>query len=309
MNKGTTGAGVFICSYCGYAKSTPQDFTHKNKMGKDCSNKGYKNAALGHMFASDILRLEFPERYVKPIEGKEQWTTLLYAILEGASDALGISRDDINGCLDRSGNHPIVILFDEAPGGAGHVKRIYSQLDVVLKAAYRRVDGHCKCGEETSCYGCLRSYSNQLDHDIMARGMSKEYLEWLLLEKPDSKIVYVNKLTDEKEIEITKPDIKIPEEWKPSLKLLMSPNDDKSYNFAMALIEKGVQQPPNEIGYELSSEEFGVLGYEAEMVWTDKKIALLLNDDADHALQFKESGWKVFVIGVDKIADLIQELQ
>ena len=135
MNKGTNGAGLFICKYCGYAKTNPQDFKHKNKMGIDCPNKYATNAALGHIFASDILWLEFPSRYVEPVEGKDQWTTLLYAILEGAADALGISRDDINGCIDRSGNHPIVILFDEAPGGAGHVKRIYSQLDAVLKAA------------------------------------------------------------------------------------------------------------------------------------------------------------------------------
>ena len=166
-------------------------------MGKDCKNTYATNAALGHIFTSDILWFEFPTRHVGLLEGKDQWTTLLYAILEGASDALGISRDDINGFIDRSGNHPVVILFDEAPGGAGHVKRIYSQLDAVLKAAYRRVDGHCKCGEETACYGCLRGYSNQLDHDILARGMAKAYLEWLLMEKPDSRIRYIDKLIDE----------------------------------------------------------------------------------------------------------------
>lgn len=193
MNRGTTGSGLFVCKYCGYAQATPQEFKHKNKMGHDCPNKYATNVALGHIFASDVLRLEFPLHYVKPIEEKDHWTTLLYAILEGASDALGISRDDINGCLDRSGNHPIIILFDETPGGAGHVRRVFAQLDTVLKAAYRRADGHCKCGEETTCYGCLRGYSNQLDHDIMARGMAKEYLEWLLPRTTNEKFVYVNK--------------------------------------------------------------------------------------------------------------------
>ncbi|MDD2476965.1 MAG: DUF1998 domain-containing protein, partial [Dysgonamonadaceae bacterium] len=197
MNKGTNGAGLFICNFCGYAKSNPQEFKHKNKFGHDCPNKYPKNAALGQIFASDILWLEFPMRYVTLTEGKDQWITLLYAILEGASDALGISRDDINGCINKTGNNPVVILFDEAPGGAGHVKRIYSQLEAVLKAAYRRVDGHCKCGEETTCYGCLRGYTNQLDHDVLARGMAKEYLEWLLWERPDSEVRYVNKLIDE----------------------------------------------------------------------------------------------------------------
>ncbi len=180
MNKGLTGAGLFICKYCGYAKSFPEDFSHKNKYGHNCPNKHYTNAAFGHIFASDVLRLFFPEKYVKQYKTKNQWVTLLFAILEGSSDALGISRDDINGCLDSSESYPVIILFDEAPGGAGHVKRIYAKLNLVLKSAYKRVDGHCKCGEETSCYGCLRSYGNQLEHEYMARGMAKEYLEWLL---------------------------------------------------------------------------------------------------------------------------------
>lgn len=313
MNRGTSGAGLFICKYCGYAQATPQDFKHKNKMGKECKGKYATNAALGHIFASDVLRLEFPLKYVKPIEGKDQWTTILYAILEGASDSLGIAREDINGCIDRSGHHPVIILFDETPGGAGHVKRIYSQLDIVLKAAYRRVDGHCKCGEETACYGCLRGYSNQLDHEILARGMVKEYLEWLLLEKPGSEIIYQTRSKDQSYTPNPMQDVDVPEAWKPSLKLLMSPNNDTSYKFAMILIEKGIAQPPDEIGYELTSEEFGVLGYEAEMVWNDKKVAVLVNDDQDilseTVTSFENNGWKVFVVDNNEVEKLVQALQ
>src|SRR5690606_36631676 len=107
--------------------------------------------------------------------------TLLYSILQGAAAALGIPRDDINGGMDYSEEQPVLILFDETPGGAGHVKRIYHKLDEVLRSAWLRVDGHCNCGAETACYGCLRSYSNQLDHDRLARGLARQYLEWLLL--------------------------------------------------------------------------------------------------------------------------------
>lgn len=313
MNRGTSGAGLFICKYCGYAQATPQDFKHKNKMGKECKGKYATTAALGHIFASDVLRLEFPMKYVTPIEGKDQWTTLLYAILEGASDSLGIAREDINGCLDRSGGHPVVILFDETPGGAGHVKRIYSQLDIVLKAAYQRVDGHCRCGEETACYGCLRGYSNQLDHEILARGMAKEYLEWLLLEKPGSAVIYQDRTKEQKVTPKPQKAVNIPEEWKPSLKLLMSPTNDASYKFAMSLIERGITQPPDEIGYELTSEEYGVLGYEAEMIWNNKKVAILVNDDPEMSEEtrtnFAQHGWKAFVIGQDEMETVVKELQ
>ena len=314
MNKGSNDAGLFICKYCGYAQAVRQDFTHKNRMGNDCPSKYPIIAALGHVFTSDILRLEFPIRYVKQVADHDQWATLLYAILEGASDALGISRDDINGCLDRSGIHPAIILFDEAAGGAGHVKRIYLQLETVLKAAYCRVDGHCGCGEETTCYGCLRSYGNQMEHDILARGMAKEYLEWILLERTDSNITYVPKDINKKKKKETniayKNKIEISAEWKNALKLLMNPDDDPSYKFAMELIENGVSKVPDEIGYEIRSEQYGVLGYEAEMVWHEKKIALLLNnDDVEVVQKFTESGWMVYVISDKCAKKLADELR
>ena len=298
MNKGINDAGLFICKYCGYAQSTLQDFTHKNRMGKECPNKYAYNAALGHIFTSDILRLEFPVKYVKQIPDRDQWSTLLYALLEGASDALGISRDDINGCLDRSYKHPAIILFDEAAGGAGHVKRIYGNLKSVLKAAYKRVDGHCGCGEETTCYGCLRNYRNQLDHEILARGMAKEYLEWILLEKVD--LSYVRKDNIDK--------TEISEQWKDVLKQLMSLDNDSSYKFAMELIEKGVSKVPDRIGYELYSEQSGVLGYEADMVWNDKRITVINEYEEDKVQRFIENGWKVFVIGVDDAQKVAEQL-
>lgn len=304
MNRGINDAGLFICKFCGYAQAVPQNFAHKNKMGKDCFNKYHTNAALGHIFTSDILRLEFPLKYVKQIPEHDQWATLLYALLEGASDALGIARDDINGCLDRSGIHPAIILFDEAAGGAGHVKHIYSQLLTVLKAAYRRVDGHCGCGEETTCYGCLRSYSNQFEHDILARGMAKEYLEWLLLEKTDLSITYVQKGESKEAKRKTSKEIKheigISSQWKETLKLLMYSDDESSYNYAMELINNGVNKVPDEIGYELHSEQYGVLGYEAEMVWHDENIALLMKNDDNNGLdEFRKIGWNVYIISVD----------
>lgn len=35
---------------------------------------------------------------------------------------------------------------------------------MVLESAYKRVT-NCDCGEETSCYGCLRSYRNGRVHE------------------------------------------------------------------------------------------------------------------------------------------------
>lgn len=312
MNRGAGGGGMFICPFCGFAKTFPNEFRHKNKAGKECFNERAVNASLGHIFRSDVLRLQLPNKTFRELDGKDQWITLLYAILEGASDTLGISRDDINGCIDYSEVDPVLILFDENPGGAGHVKRIYNQLNAVLKAAYQRVDGHCNCGPETSCYGCLRNYSNQLEHDRLSRGLAKEYLEWMLLGKSPTAIDESHAAVEEQQPTETSPqEPSISKEWLNTLKMLMRPEEDLTYRTVLDLIHRGVDQVPDEIGYELTSADYGVLGYEAEMVWKDRKVAFLANEDPvllpEAVNAFSKDGWKVFTPDAD-LELLVKEL-
>jgi len=312
LNRGSRDAGLFICKLCGYAQTTPTDFAHKNKTGNDCPNRYATNAALGHIFLSDILRLEFPYRAVREIPEHDLNITLLYALLEGASDALGISRDDINGCIDRSGSLPAIILYDEASGGAGHVKQIYRHLDTVLRAAYQRVDGRCGCGEETCCYGCLMHYGNQPYHEIMARGLAREYLEWLIMDTVAVQAVYLERSAAGQLAPRDGSSMKTPvnEDWKSVLRLLTGTEEDDCYRFAMRLIESGIEKAPDEVGYELSSTQYGVLGYEAEMVWHDKNVAVLRDDvDTDAVNRFEENGWTVFGIRIEDLTPVIEALR
>jgi ATP-dependent helicase YprA (DUF1998 family) len=109
------------------------------------------------------------------------WLSVLYALLEGASETLGIRRDDLDGTLYRysAGIAPAVVLYDNVPGGAGHVRRIAEELEDVFHTAWRRVD-QCECGEETSCYECLRNFRNQHYHDQLTRGLARDFLRDLL---------------------------------------------------------------------------------------------------------------------------------
>jgi ATP-dependent helicase YprA (DUF1998 family) len=109
------------------------------------------------------------------------YLSVLYAVIEGAVGCLGIDRRELDGCLNYTteSGKPSYILFDQVPGGAGHVKRIGLSLDKVLLEAHNRVSGLCGCGEETSCYGCLRNYSNQVYHDILERGMALAFFKAL----------------------------------------------------------------------------------------------------------------------------------
>lgn len=90
-----------------------------------------------------------------------------------------ISRDDIDGTLfHRSGQTTSLVLFDTVPGGAGGAVRIATHFPDVLLAAVKRVES-CDCGEETSCYSCLRTYRNQTRHDLLVRGKALAALRLL----------------------------------------------------------------------------------------------------------------------------------
>ena len=75
-----------------------------------------------------------------------------------------------------------IILYDNVPGGAGLVARLEEKkiLHDSVVAALERVNGSCGCGENDSCYGCLRSYRNQFAHQHLKRGPVMHYLKTLL---------------------------------------------------------------------------------------------------------------------------------
>jgi hypothetical protein len=189
VNSGPQNRGFRICYTCGFAKPAPEQptgrrqrtsHTHDNpRTGKKCRGKLYTRH-LGHEFITDVLELRFQGLLASTID-YELWLSVLYALLEGASETLGIRRDDLDGTLYRysAGIAPAVVLYDNVPGGAGHVRRISDEMEDVFVAAWERVDG-CECGEETSCYECLRNFRNQPYHDLLRRGLARDFLSSLL---------------------------------------------------------------------------------------------------------------------------------
>ncbi|MCI0748630.1 MAG: DUF1998 domain-containing protein [Verrucomicrobia subdivision 3 bacterium] len=174
-----------ICELCGFATLLDGASKHRKPWsGGDC--KGTLQLwDLGHEFLTDLFDLRVDAQQ----STEAFWRALLYALLEGASEALSIRRQDLDGCLypyAGSSAAPALVLYDDVPGGAGHVRRIGQNLEAVLRAARDRVDGRCGCGGgpngmgETSCYGCLRNYRNQWAHDQLQRGPVFEFLRNLL---------------------------------------------------------------------------------------------------------------------------------
>ncbi|MGI6165307.1 MAG: DEAD/DEAH box helicase [Limnochordia bacterium] len=175
------GRGYLLCPSCGYAAiggSRQPVGTHKTPYGRDCRRR-LEWVALGYEFRSDIARIEFG---LATPDTAEFWYSLLYALIEGACLALEVHRSEIDGCIQWGSSPGLptsLVLFDAVAGGVGHVQQLGkpSKLTKVLEAAYRRMDA-CNC--DSSCYCCLRNYSNQFYHDVLNRGVAKTFLGELL---------------------------------------------------------------------------------------------------------------------------------
>ena len=185
ISEGRNGAGFLICDWCGWgtavgsAESKKKSHPHLLKEG-ECTGP-LQVKSLAHPYQTDLLEITFDR--VPGLSGMSvgEWRSILYALLEGASDSLDISRDDIDGTLyPKAGRKISLVLFDTVPGGAGGALRIAKSFDVVLATALARM-ARCECGEETSCYGCLRNFRNQSFHDQLRRGEVLEFLSMIVL--------------------------------------------------------------------------------------------------------------------------------
>ena len=183
--------GFHVCQSCGYTVFGHESFpkSHRTATGRPCKGRFISRVDLGHEYLTDILLLEFVG-YDTHDEGF--WLSLLYAMLEGISAALDISRGDLDGALypiRGKLSEPALVLFDTIPGGAGQVRRVIEDeatLRKVLLAAWQNLN-NCTCGGEkgnASCYGCLKNYSNQFCHEQLERGKVLEFFKLMGIGKP-----------------------------------------------------------------------------------------------------------------------------
>jgi len=177
--KGKKGVGFWICFDCGAAFAERPKGSHRKPLSEECSSPLRGPLHFGHKFKTDVLSISL-ERYesAETLKKESFWFSFLYAVLEGVSQALGIRRQDLDGCLYPYEGKIALVLFDNVPGGAGHVKRVMDKQNLyeVLETALDRMK-NCTCGSETSCFGCLRNYQNQFCHDLLKRGIVLEFLK------------------------------------------------------------------------------------------------------------------------------------
>lgn len=180
--EGRRGEGFYICGSCG-AGFRKREKTHKTPYGQDCRGT-LEEVSLGHEFVTDVLQLQFHPKLAEAVEPIWFAHALAYALVEGAAEVLEVPSTDLSTAVahaEQNAMYPI-ILYDNVPGGAGLVARLEEtgMFRACLEAAHKRVDGSCNCSENTSCYGCLRSYRNQFAHQYLQRGPVLNYLKILI---------------------------------------------------------------------------------------------------------------------------------
>ncbi|MCJ0906503.1 DEAD/DEAH box helicase [Rhodococcus sp. ARC_M6] len=269
-----SGAGFYLCGWCGWAEAStgkPIKGGHQRPAtGGACEGRP-QVVSLAHRYETDVAEFTFGDMsYDK--ESESRWLSVLYALLEGASEALEISRDDIDGTLSWSKERKrSIVLFDTVPAGAGAAKKIAENLEKVIQFAVDRVS-RCDCGSETSCYGCLRSFRNERFHDRLTRDGALAIFQWL-------KVVGV--------------DGEVDGPWGENL--VHTP--ESVIELLLELSLRGAVKP--DIGIDLGTHYWPI-----EAVWPDSRVVLVEGDDPDRDSGLGADGYKVINI-VDADADLM----
>jgi hypothetical protein len=175
--------GFWICRDCGYGSRAPER-PHANLFGRKCH--GRQDAlCLAHEFRTDVVLISL---LATPEVRREHRDALVQSVAQAlstaAAEVLEVQPDDVSAVVEggESTLQPVVVLFDNVPGGAGLAARL-GEVDLLRRCfmvGRDLVDGHCNCDPETSCYGCLRTYRNRYQHTMLYRGLALAFFDFVL---------------------------------------------------------------------------------------------------------------------------------
>ena len=173
--------GFQVCSYCNRAAVGGEKIQHTYWCEKSgAAPKINRFSALGTAFVSDVLELvfDFDEATVC---SDGDWEAVMWALFTAAAKILEVPETELGGTTYKNDAGSFsILIYDDVPGGAGHVRQLSKEVTDLIEEAYKVVDGHCGCGEETCCYGCIANYYNQVVQANLSRGAAKRILGALL---------------------------------------------------------------------------------------------------------------------------------
>ena len=198
-NSGPEGEGYSYCTVCGrieptvgvppsllaaHAKPFPDQREPQCRGGKTATK-----VVLGLDFLTDLLLLSLDVRPPVRLTPESLATrialrTVSEALVKAAATVLelepGELEADFRAALTSDGTRGLsaeVYLYDTLPGGAGFSRQTADRIAEVLQVALALLES-CEC--DTSCYDCLRSFSNKYEHSQLDRRMGASLLRYVL---------------------------------------------------------------------------------------------------------------------------------
>jgi ATP-dependent helicase YprA (DUF1998 family) len=180
----TTKESLF-CRTCGFAQPLElgRPRSHEDpRNGKTCtSTMPPFPIRFGHEFKTDVFRMRFlgmkslcncgDTECLGPLD------SACAALITSAARNLGIANADLNGSTQHYGNgENRVNIFDTTPGGVGLSLAIGERIDEIIQSSILLVRNCQGCDFESSCYACLRTYSNQRKHEHLTRRAALDVL-------------------------------------------------------------------------------------------------------------------------------------
>jgi len=199
-NSGPKGEGYHYCAACGRIEPST-DFTvnlnqphvrpYRTSEVELCPGRVSPRVVLGTDFITDValfsLPLSDPFR-ARPgtSETGAALRTVCEALAKAATKLLELEAGEIlaeyrpaltvNGA---TGLEVEVFLYDTLAAGAGFSTQLVSRSDELFREALAALE-HCPSDCDGSCYRCLRSFRNRLDHGILDRQLGSQLLRHAL---------------------------------------------------------------------------------------------------------------------------------
>jgi DEAD/DEAH box helicase domain-containing protein len=190
-NRGEYDLGFAVCLRCGYSESEiskrrgfgietlPGDFqfhsplrdpdqTHECRRNTPCSPV-HRFQVLAAKHLTDVLLAEFG--FLGPeVKSPRIVQTLGYALLRAGCRILGLDTREMGLLLvptGLDGSEYGAVLYDNVPGGAGHVRELLEYpaewLEESLRVLFVSDDHHARCGD--ACLECLLAFDTQMAYE------------------------------------------------------------------------------------------------------------------------------------------------
>ena len=200
-NTGPEKKGYTYCTWCGGIEADtdpaprlrmPHPKPFPDKESTCDGTHATRHLVLGTKFITDVAL--FSLRLGRPLElrpGTYPTNVALRTVCEAMAKAgalmLGIEPGELlaeyrpaitDDSMGRDGLQAEVFLYDTLPGGAGFARLAAADAPRLLSMALDLMR-NCPDGCDSSCYRCLRSFKNKVEHRLLDRHVGAELLEHL----------------------------------------------------------------------------------------------------------------------------------